>query len=248
MTTTHETKDRSSKDLIDALSSARASARVQMHLLSLDAREGWRELESKLDNLQSKIEREGERVGENATKKARELTRSVRDFLRDNGGAAESGTLAGQLMKPVRSCRPGDMLNEAARLMWELDCGAVPVVNEAEHLVGIITDRDICMAAYTRGQPLAALSVENAMSRHVSAVSPKDSLESITVLMRQKQIRRIPVVDNGRLVGIVTLADIAQHIEQKADFGPGAAMNLAHTLAIISEHRAASASTSIAAE
>ena len=237
MTTTQPSRARSSKELIDALSTARDSARVQLHLFSLDAKQRWQELESKLDKMQSRIEREGERVTEGATGKVRDLTRTVRDFLRENGGIADLATSAKQLMKPTRSCSPADGLNEAARLMWESDCGAVPVVDEAEHLVGIVTDRDICMAAYTRGEPLGALTVESTMSREVTSASPKDSLERIATLMRDKQVRRIPIVDDGRLVGMVSLADIARYIESELGFSTAAGMDLAHTLAAISEPR-----------
>lgn len=237
MTTTHPSTLRSSKELIDALSTARDSARVQLHLFSLDARERWHDLESKLDKMQSKLEREGERVTESGSKKVRDLTRTVRDFLRENGGVADLATPAKKLMRPVRSCRVTDTLNDAARLMWECDCGAVPVVDDQERLAGIVTDRDLCMAAYTRGEPLRALSVESTMSRSVTSASPDASLESIASLMRQEQVRRVPIVENGRLVGIVTLADIARYIESELGFSTAAGMDLAHTLAAISEPR-----------
>jgi CBS domain-containing protein len=55
--------------------------------------------------------------------------------------------------RSVKSCRPGDSLNQAAQLMWENRCGAVPVVDAEFKPVGFLTDRDICMAAYTRGKP-----------------------------------------------------------------------------------------------
>lgn len=229
----------SKKDMIDALTTARDNARVRLHLLSLEARERWQDLESSLDALQSKVEREGERVSEGASKKVRELTRAVSQFLGENGGTAELMTSAMQLMKPARSCQPSDTLNDAARLMWELDCGAVPVVDQAGRLVGIITDRDICMAAYTRGQALAALSVENTMCSELVTATPKDSLGSIASLMRHRQVRRIPIVDEGKLVGMVALSDIARHIEAERRFSTGAALELAHTLAAISEPRAA---------
>ena len=237
MDTTPQSQLHSKKEMIDALTTARDSARVQLHLLSLEAREHWQELESKLDSLQSKVEREGERVSESVTKKVRDLTRSVGQFLRENGGAAELEISAAQLMSPARSCQATDTLNEAARLMWELDCGAIPVVNHAGRLVGIITDRDICMAAYTRGQPLAALSVESTMCPDVATATPHDSLGSIASVMRHRQVRRIPVVDGGKLVGIVTMADIARHIETQSGFSNQAALDLAHTLAAISEPR-----------
>jgi CBS domain-containing protein len=57
------------------------------------------------------------------------------------------------MTKNVKTCRPSDLLNAAARIMWEEDCGCVPVVGDDNQLVGMLTDRDICMATYTRNQP-----------------------------------------------------------------------------------------------
>src|SRR5690606_4063455 len=131
----------------------------------------------------------------------RDLTRSVSQFVRENGGGAELGVSAERLMKPARACQPGDPLSEAARLMWELDCGAVPVVSSAGKLVGMITDRDICMAAYTRGQSLSAMNVESTMSSNLVTAAPGDSLAKVTSLMRERQVRRIPIVDDGKLAG-----------------------------------------------
>ena len=62
----------------------------------------------------------------------------------------------------VSCCHPGDTLERAAELMWQHDCGCVPVVDEGSHVVGMITDRDVCMAAYTRGVSLSPLNGKNA--------------------------------------------------------------------------------------
>ena len=111
----------------------------------------------------------------------------------------------------VMTCRPGDNLNSAARIMWEHDCGCVPVVDDNERVVGMITDRDICMAAYTQGRPLQALGVAGAMSRSVCCCKPADRLETAEELMRTHQVRRLPVMDDqGRLVGILSLGDLAR--------------------------------------
>ena len=70
------------------------------------------------------------------------------------------------MSKDVASCVPSETLNEAARIMWERDCGIVPVVESRESgkVVGVITDRDICIAAYTRGRPLAQIPIDEAMA------------------------------------------------------------------------------------
>lgn len=241
MNTMTESKAHSSKELLDALSAARDRARLQLHLLSLDARERWQELETKLVRLQSKLSSGTVPLNEATTKTTSELIRAVKDLLKENGGVTELALPASNLMKPAHACRPEAALNEAARMMWELDCGSIPVVDAAGNLVGIVTDRDICMAAYTRGQPLAALSVESVMSRETATVSPNDSLETITTLMRRRQIRRLPVVEHQRLVGIIALADIARHLDSQAGHSTVACVDLVHTLAAIAEPPATAA-------
>jgi CBS domain-containing protein len=116
------------------------------------------------------------------------------------------------MTRNVRTCRPGDTLSTAAQMMWEADCGCVPVVDEADaRLVGIITDRDICMAGYTQGRPLSGIRVDSAMARQVHSCRPTDSLGEALNILRQRQIRRLPVVDNGdHLVGMLSLADAAR--------------------------------------
>lgn len=112
---------------------------------------------------------------------------------------------------PVVTCAATAMAEEAARLMWENDCGIVPVVDDDGHLSGAITDRDVCMAAYTQGMPLAAIPVTGVMARDVVAAHVHDSIESVESLMRATQIRRVPILDrDDRLVGIVSLNDLAR--------------------------------------
>lgn len=118
-----------------------------------------------------------------------------------------------QLMsQPAHTCTDSDTLNAAARLMWEYDCGVVPVVNEYGRLVGVVTDRDVCMAAYTRGQPLHEIPVSAAMSTQVFTCSPQEPIEAAERLMSKAQIRRVPVVDrDNRPVGVLSLNDLARN-------------------------------------
>jgi len=74
----------------------------------------------------------------------------------------------------VAACRPTDSLNIAAHLMWEYDCGCVPVVDRENVVVGIVTDRDICMGAYTQGRSLHVISVQEVMGRPVISCEPDD--------------------------------------------------------------------------
>jgi CBS domain-containing protein len=114
------------------------------------------------------------------------------------------------MTRDVAVCHPDDTLHLAARRLWDRDCGAAPVVDGAGQLVGMITDRDICMAGYFRGQPLQHLRVADVMSRQTRTVgADQDALEALRT-MGQHKVRRLPVVDaEGRLAGIVALADLA---------------------------------------
>jgi len=119
-----------------------------------------------------------------------------------------------QLMcRNVATCRADDRLNVAAQIMWDRDCGVVPVTetgDDGERVVGILTDRDVCMAAYTQGLPLAEIPVSSAMSRRVEACAPTDALRDALRRMAAAQVHRLPVVDAlGRLVGLLSLTYVA---------------------------------------
>jgi CBS domain-containing protein len=124
---------------------------------------------------------------------------------------------AGQLMtQNVRACHPEETLNTAAQIMWDSDCGCVPVIDAEQRVVGMLTDRDMAMAAYTQGAPLRAVRVSSAMAKKVYTCKAEDSLASAEELMRAKQIRRLPVVDvDGHLDGIISLNDIAREAERE---------------------------------
>ena len=111
----------------------------------------------------------------------------------------------------VHRCRTRDTLERAAQLMWDHDCGALPIEDERGHTVGVVTDRDICMAAYTQGKPLGAIPVTVAGSRSVHSVRPDTKVEVAEAVMEMHRIRRLPVIDiGGNLVGMLSLADIVR--------------------------------------
>jgi CBS domain-containing protein len=125
-----------------------------------------------------------------------------------------------QLMtRNVRTCGAEEPLSAAARIMWEGDCGCVPVVEQADgtaRVVGMITDRDICMAAYTQGSPLSEIPVSSAMSREVRSCAATDSIRTAVKILEQNQLHRLPIVDkNDHLVGLLSLADIAREAERE---------------------------------
>ena len=103
---------------------------------------------------------------------------------------------------------------EAARLMREQDIGSLPITDD-EQLVGMITDRDITMRVVAEAADPNATSVEDVYSRDLISVEPDNDLEEALGLMARHQVRRLPVVEDGRLVGIVAQADIV--LEAKDD-------------------------------
>jgi CBS domain-containing protein len=109
----------------------------------------------------------------------------------------------------VRACRPDSDLGEAAWLMWEHDCGALPVVDGGGKLVGMVTDRDVAMASLFQGQPLRAVPVSACMARDPHACAPSDSIERVIRVMADHQVRRVPVVgDDGSVRGILSVSDL----------------------------------------
>src|SRR5271157_4292832 len=116
----------------------------------------------------------------------------------------------------VKSCGALDSLNTAAQIMWDNNCGCVPVVDQDLRVVGMITDRDVCMAAYIQGISLKDAQVSNAMSKRVFSCKSGDDLGMAEQTMRQNKIRRLPVVDaDTRLAGIISLDDIAREGERE---------------------------------
>jgi CBS domain-containing protein len=119
-----------------------------------------------------------------------------------------------QLMaRDVKTCRPDDTLDTAAGLLWEADCGCLPVTagDGSARLVGMLSDRDICMAAHFQHKPLAEIRVGEAMASEVRACNAGDALAEAEAIMREVQVRRLPVVDEGeRLLGLISLADLAE--------------------------------------
>jgi CBS domain-containing protein len=121
------------------------------------------------------------------------------------------------MTRPVRTCRPGDTLVRPAQLMWEDDIGCVPVVSHEGTLLGVVTDRDICLTAARQGLRLDEIPVAVAMSRRVYSCGPTDSFEAAEAVMREHRVRRLPVVADGRVVGIVSLGDLGRAAEQEPD-------------------------------
>jgi CBS domain-containing protein len=151
-------------------------------------------------------------------------------------------TVADVMTKDVGTCAPDQLLNEAARVMWERDCGVVPIVlgGDSRQVVGVITDRDICMAVYTKGRSLSEISIGEVMSTKVASCTGADDVSAAEATMQRSQVHRLPVVDDSeQLVGIISLADIARASTRrsrgaKSDVSP---LEVGETLAAIRRSR-----------
>jgi predicted transcriptional regulator len=137
-----------------------------------------------------------------------------------------------------RSCHTNDHLAAVAGVMWETDCGAVPIVDDHGRIAGIVTDRDVCMAAYTQGQPLWCIGVGVAMARDVITCRADDDVDAAEQAMRHARIRRLPVVDEDRrLVGMLSLNDLAREAVNNGHTGAPRTSDVTRTLAAICEPR-----------
>jgi CBS domain-containing protein len=114
----------------------------------------------------------------------------------------------------VRAVAPSDSVTEAAQAMKEQDVGSLPVV-EGERLVGIVTDRDIVVRAVAEGVDPRTATVGDVTSGDLVTVEPEEDLDDALKLMAQHRIRRLPVVEDGRLVGVVAQADVALEANDK---------------------------------
>lgn len=141
----------------------------------------------------------------------------------------------------VATCRPDDNLAMVAQVMWDRDCGFVPVVDAAGRVVGVITDRDVCIAAATRRLAPEQITASQAMShRPIHMIGADDRPEAALATMRRFKVRRLPVAGaDGHLDGIVSLNDLVLAALQED--GPAAA-DIVETLAAICAHRPAKVS------
>ena len=107
-------------------------------------------------------------------------------------------------------CIADTPLTEVAALMVEYDCGQIPVLDAKRRLVGVVTDRDIVCRLVAKGKNPSAFTAGDCMTQPVVFVKSGASLDEVLAVMEQKQIRRVPVVDDhGLCCGIVAQADIA---------------------------------------
>jgi CBS domain-containing protein len=114
------------------------------------------------------------------------------------------------MRRDVQTCQPETDLSTVAMQMRQGDCGGLPVVASSGEVVGMITDRDICMAAAIKHCDVASIRVSEVISGNVYACSPDADIHIAFSVMRRKHVRRLPVVtaEEGKLVGILSIDDV----------------------------------------
>lgn len=117
----------------------------------------------------------------------------------------------------AKACEPRSRLSAAATLMWENDCGTLPVVENGK-VVGMITDRDICFGATTKNRAPSEIAVGEVITGKVYSCAPEDDIREALETMRRERVRRLPVIGTeGTLRGIVSMNDIVLRAEDKAN-------------------------------
>ena len=118
-------------------------------------------------------------------------------------------TIEKLMSRNVELCHAYETLDRAAQKMWNADIGAVPVLDDEDHLTGMLTDRDICMATYTQGRAPDQIIIGEVMATHPISCRQTDSVAAAAALMKQHQLHRIPVIDPERhVLGMLTLNDL----------------------------------------
>ncbi len=140
----------------------------------------------------------------------------------------------------VQCCGPDTNLAIAAKMMWDSDCGALPVLNINGHVMGVITDRDICMATTTKNKPPSEITVWETTSGKAYTCKPTDDVHTALDIMKRERVRRLPVVDDeGVFQGIIAMNDFllaAQEAKGKG-FPAVSYEDVVHTMKAISAHR-----------
>jgi CBS domain-containing protein len=122
------------------------------------------------------------------------------------------------MTRNVQSCTPETNLAAAAMQMWNGDFGTLPVVDDEGSVIGMITDRDICIAAATRHEDIANIKVSEVTTREVQSCTPETSVPDALKTFEQARVRRLPVVDeDDKLQGILSINDIVRRTEEGRD-------------------------------
>ena len=140
------------------------------------------------------------------------------------------------MVRDVKSCRLEANLAAATEIMWINDCGALPVLDGGGKVVGMITDRDICIATGTRNRIPSEITVFEVIPQRVFACTPDDDIHAAMKTMQTQRVRRLAVASKaGKLEGILCLNDLALNAKKKNALSYE---DVVDTLKAVCEHRA----------
>jgi CBS domain-containing protein len=196
---------------LEELKRLRDEIRNDLRRATLELRDEWKELERKLPDPSTAAEQLRGATAEMADRLVEEL-RKFRSRLQRSGSGGAS--LPDLMSRPVVTCQVSDSLGRAVTTMWERDVGFLPVLDQDQKIAGTLTDRDAAIAACTRGQRCDEIAVHTVMGQEVVTCAPSASPAQALALMKEHQVRRIPVVEQGRPVGVITIHDLARNGEK----------------------------------
>lgn len=122
------------------------------------------------------------------------------------------------MTKDVSFCNPGTSAAAAAEIMWNRDCGVLPVLDDSGRVVGVVTDRDLFIALGTSNRSASELPVGEIMRREPAVCAPDHDVRTALKTMAQRRVHRLPVVNrSGALEGILSMNDVVLHAKAGAD-------------------------------
>jgi CBS domain-containing protein len=113
----------------------------------------------------------------------------------------------------IWSCSANGTVASAAETMLDRSCGFVPVVGGQGEVLGVVTDRDLCMALVKRDRRASEIPIAEVCSGHIVSCGPDDEVHDILQMMENAKIRRLPVVEGGKLRGIISMTDVLRHAQ-----------------------------------
>jgi CBS domain-containing protein len=115
------------------------------------------------------------------------------------------------MRKPPATCTTNDTVTEAAKIMHEHECGFVPVVDGRGTVIGVVTDRDVCLVVGDKNRAMTHVSVQDAMSHPVFSCYVDENVRVTLGTMARRHVRRLPVLDkHGQLQGVISIDDVIQ--------------------------------------
>jgi CBS domain-containing protein len=139
------------------------------------------------------------------------------------------------MTKNPKFCTPRDTLARVVESMWDAGCGMLPIVDHTDRVIGVITDRDVALAVWKKDRAPADIRVEQLPLARLYCCAPTDDVDDALRIMRRSQVRRLPIIDeNERLVGIISMNDLALHTRESGEKKNGlTAEKVAETLKAI---------------